>query len=138
MNITQTREQHNNIIDDVDKDLVLTIRQDLMKGQPLCIIFDNMDFRILANIILKNNRNSDIHWIGHFVTFDRVKSDHLDDKTPLVPKADLFDNGNYLLSKEELDQILDHYTVLASRILVQFVTCLSSVDQVVPKHIQHG
>ena len=91
MNITKTRAQHNNIIDDVGKDLVLTIRQELMNGQPLCIIFDNMDFRILTNIMLKNNRNSDIHWIGHFVTFDCVKSDHLDDKTPLVPKADLFD-----------------------------------------------
>ena len=59
MNITRTRAQHNNIIDDVGKDLVLTIRQELIKGQPLRIIFDNMDFRILANIILKNNRNSD-------------------------------------------------------------------------------
>ena len=137
MNITQTRAQHNNIIDDVGKDLVSTIRQELIKGQPLRIIFDNMDFRILANIILKNNRTVISTGLGIFVTFDRVKSDHLDDKTPLVQKADLFDNGNYLLS-EELDQILDYYIVLASRILVQFVTCLSPMDQVVPKHIQHG
>ena len=137
MNITQTRAQHNNIIDDVGKDLVSTIRQELIKGQPLRIIFDNMDFRILANIILKNNRTVISTGLGIFVTFDRVKSDHLDDKTPLVQKADLFYNGNYLLS-EELDQILDYYIVLASRILVQFVTCLSPMDQVVPKHIQHG
>ena len=96
MNITQTRAQHNNIIDDIGKDLVLAIKQELIKGKPLRIIFDNMDFRILANIILKNNRNSDIHWIGHFVTFYRMKSDYLDDKTPLEPKAEIFDNGHYL------------------------------------------
>ena len=137
MNITQTRNQYNNIMDDVGKDLTGMISEQLKKGQPFRIVFDNLDFRILANIILKNHRSSDIHWIGHFVTFDRVKSDHLDDEIPLVSDESLFDNGNYLLSKEELEKILDHYTVLAARILVEFVPCLSQMAKVVPKHIEH-
>jgi hypothetical protein len=137
MNITHTRTEHNNIVDDVGKDLVGMMRKQLMKGQPLRIVFDSLDFIILANIILKNHCNSDMHWIGHYVTFDRVKSDNLDDQSPLVPNESSFDNGNYLLSKEELKAILDHYTVLAARVLVQFVPCLYPMAKVVPRNIKH-
>ena len=136
MNVTQTRNQHNNILDDVGKDLIGMISKQLTKGQPLRIVFDNLDFRILANI-LKNHRNSIIHWNGHFITFYRINSDHLDDESPLIPNESLFDNGNYLLDKEELEKILDHYTVITARILIEFVPCLSQMAKVVPRHIEH-
>ena len=46
--------------------------------------FDNFDFKILANVILKNHRNPDCHWITHYLTFDRISSAGLDDTKPLV------------------------------------------------------
>ena len=54
-------------------------------GQEMRVIFDNFDFRILANIILRNHRNSDMHWIAQYVTFNRVPSSHLDDSQPILP-----------------------------------------------------
>ena len=54
-------------------------------GQEMRVIFDNFFFRILANIILRNHRSSDMHWIAQYVTFDRIPSSHLDDSQPILP-----------------------------------------------------
>ena len=64
-------------MDDVGGNLKDDIRE-LMKteGRPR-LVFDNFDFKILANIILPNHRNSNIHWIAHFLTFDRIPCDNL-------------------------------------------------------------
>ena len=56
----------------------------VLSGQEMRVIFDNFDFRILANIILRNHCNSDMHWIAQYVTFDRVPSSHLDDSQPIL------------------------------------------------------
>ena len=48
------------------------------------VTFDNFDFKMLANIILKNHTNSDFHWITHYLTFDWVSSAGLDDSKPLA------------------------------------------------------
>ena len=63
----------------------------------LRVTFDNFDFKILANVILKNHRNSDFHWITHYLTFDRISSAGLDDTKPLVNDINTFSNSNYLL-----------------------------------------
>ena len=60
------------------------IKAKVLSGQEMRVIFDNFDFRILANIILRNHRNSDMHWIAQYVTFDRVPSSHLDDSQPIL------------------------------------------------------
>ena len=90
--------------------------------------FDDFDFKILANVILKNHRNSDFHWITHYLTFDRISSAGLDDTKPLVNDIDTFSNFNYL--REE-------FIVLVSRVLVEFFPCLSSLASLIPKHIKH-
>ena len=54
--------------------------------------FDNFDFKILANVILKNHRNSDFYWITHYLTFDRISSAGLDDTKPLVNDISTFSN----------------------------------------------
>ena len=64
----------------------------------------------------------------------QFKSAGLDDSKPL---ADIttFTNSNYLLSKDELQLFRHEFTVLVSRVLVEFFPCLSSL--VIPKHIKH-
>lgn len=57
--------------------------------------FDNFDFKVLANVILSNHRNSDYHWITHYLTFDRVSSAGLDDSKP-VSDITTFSNSNYM------------------------------------------
>ena len=129
MNIAQTRCNYNSIVDDLGTDLVTSIC--------LRFVFDNFDFRILSNIVLKNHKNSDMDWIGQFLKFDRISSEHLDAQNPLVDDSALFTNKNYLLSASDLEKSLDCYTVLAARILTEFFPCLMPLAKVIPKHIKH-
>ena len=124
-------------MDDVGGSLKQDIRELLKtEGRPR-IVFDNFDFKILANIILPNHRNSDMHWIAHFLTFDRIPSDHLDDTKPLVSDMKLFENKEYLLDDQEIGKIKADFSILVSRVLVQFFPCLKDVKDEVIQHISH-
>ena len=100
------------------------------------LFFDNLDFKILVNIILQNYRPSDMHWIAHYVTFDRVPSDHLDDNKPMSDGTQ-FENIEYLLSQSELDKLRSDFIVLVARILVEFFEFMEPYKSAIPKHIQH-
>ena len=107
------------------------------EGNQLRIVFDNFDFRVLANIVLPNHRNSDMHWIAQFATFDRIPSNHLDDSKPLVPNINDFENKEYLLTKEELEKMKSDFTVLIARVLVEYLPCLLYLKDDVCQHIPH-
>ena len=98
MGITVTRDGYRTILDDIGADLIGRVRQNIAAGHEPRIIFDNLDFKILVNIILTNHRNSDHHWIAHFLTFDRVSSQNL------------YDSLNSL-SSEGILRSLDHATL---------------------------
>ena len=66
--ITQSRESFRNIMDDLGSNLSSIIKAKVDSGQELRVVFDNFDFRVLTNIILRNHRNSDMHWIAQYVT----------------------------------------------------------------------
>ena len=74
------------------------------------LFFDNLDFKVLVNIILQNHRHSDMHWIAHYVTFDRVPSDHLDDSKP-ISDGTRFENIEYLLCQSELEKLRSDFIV---------------------------
>ena len=106
------------------------------KGRPQ-IVLDNFGFKVLANIILTNQRNSDMHWMAHFITFDRIPPDHLNDSKPLVSDIKTFENKEYLLDKRELKNMKSDFSILVSRVLVQFFPCLQYVKNEVVQHISH-
>ena len=122
--ITQSRDSFRNIMHDLGSNLSSIIKAKVDSGQELRVVFDNFDFRILTNIILCNHRNSDMHWIAKYVTFDSVPSSQLDDLKPIVPDNKDFDNVNYLMSKTELDQQRDNYIILVARVLIEFFPAL--------------
>lgn len=66
-------------MDDLGSNLSSVIKAKVESGLEMRVVFDNFDFRILANIILRNHGNADMHWIAHYVTFDRVPFSHLND-----------------------------------------------------------
>ena len=119
--------------------LVQKVR-DIMKensAMELRATFDNFDFKMLANIILTNHRNSDFHWITQYFSFNRVSSAGLDDTKPLIEDINTnFSNSSYLLSKE-LQLFRKEFIVLVSRVLVEFFPCLNPLKPLIPKHIQH-
>ena len=77
-----------------------TERKQLFK---LRATFDNFDFKMSANVILKDHKNSDFHWITHVLTFDGVSSAGLKDTKLLANDKSIFSNSNYLLCKDKLE-----------------------------------
>ena len=75
-----------------------------------------------------------MHWIIHYVTFDRVPCYHLDDSKPLSDGT-RFDNIEYLLSQGELDKLQSDFIVLVARILADFFECMEPLQSAIPKHI---
>lgn len=134
MGITVTRDGYRTIMDDIGADLIGHVRQNIAAGHEPRIIFDNLDFKILVNVILTNHRNSDHHWIAHFLTFDRVSSQNLDDSKPQVKD---FENIEYLLNKDELEKLRSDFIVLVACVLKEFFKCVEALGDVIPKHISH-
>ena len=125
-------------MDDVGSDCESSIQHLILQEKKnLRIVFDNFDFNILANIMLKNHQNSDIHWMAQYCTFDRFSSANLDDTVPLVIDIESFENKEYLLSQQELNILKCDFTVLVSRVLVEFFPCLSYLQKNVCTHIPH-
>lgn len=137
LGITQSRKSFVNLLDDVGGNLIGDLKKMVSTEGHLRIVFDNFDFKVLSNIILRNHRNSDMHWIGHYVTFDRIPSDHLDDTKPLVPDINQFENKNYLLKEDELQKMHSDFTILVARVLVEYFPCLHHLKCAVCQHIPH-
>lgn len=123
-------------MDTIGKELVPKIKGFVQEGQELRVNFDNLDFKILANHVLRNHHNKDVHWINQFVTFDRVPLTHLHDFKPIADLKEL-PITSFLLSQEERRQFRSALITLTSRILTKHVTCLSEMKDVVCKHIPH-
>ena len=124
------------MIDDIGADLMNGVQSQISAGCQLHVCYDNIDFRILVNIILKNHQNSDNHWIAQYITFDRVPSGGLDNRKSLVPDSREFDNINYLLGKDELDTLRQNFIVLvANCVLLEFFEFMK--PNAVPNHIPH-
>ena len=131
------RHSYRNILDDLQVGVTDYIRKMVDEGREIRWTSDNFDFRILTNIVISGYKNSDMHWICQYITFDRVSSAHLDDTKPLVEDMTKFENKEYLLSKSELEKMRQEYIVLVSRILLNFFPCLKVIKNVVPNHIEH-
>ena len=137
--ITVTRDGYCSIMDDMGAELIGSIRKYVGTGLEPRIVFDNLDFKILANVILQNHRNSDMHWIAHFQTFDRVSSENLDDSRPQIANVENFELVEYLLNKSELEKLCSDFIVLVARVLVEFFSFMAKLGgSVIPKHISHG
>ena len=107
--ISITRDGYRLIMDDMGAKLIGSIRKYVATGLEPCIVFDNLDFKILANVILQNHRNSDMHWTAHFLTFDRVSSENLDDSKPQKANVEDFELVEYLLNKSELEKLCSDF-----------------------------
>ena len=136
--ITVTRDGYRAIMDDLSAGLVESVRKNVLDGLQPRLTYDNLDFKILVNIILQSHRNTDMHWIAHFITFDRVPSEHLDDSKPQVTDINDFENIQYLLSKDELSKLHGDFVILVARVLAEFFEFLRTLKgSVITEHIPH-
>lgn len=122
--ITQSQKTWVRTIDTIGKELVPKIKGFVHEGQELRV---NFDFKILANHVLRNHHNKDVHWINQFVTFDRVPSTHLHDFKHIADLKEL-PITSFLLSQEERRQFRSALITLTSRILTKHVTCPSQIN----------
>ena len=94
---------------------------------------DRTDSRALAQFFsIRTSRPANNIYI-----FDRIPSNHLDDTRPIKANMEDLENKEYLLSKAELDKMKSDFTILVTRVLVQFFPCLSYLKDDVCKHIPH-
>lgn len=124
-------------MNDICADLKNTIANQLSAGRQFRVCFDNVDFRVVVIIMLKNHQNSANHWIAHQLTFDRVSCQGLDNNKPLVSDSKAFDNINYLLSKDELETLQNNFIVLVAQVLLEFFDFMKPFEKAVPAHIKH-
>lgn len=79
-----------------------------------------------------------MHRIAHFLTFDRVPSEHLDDSKPQVECIKDFKDTEYLLNKDDLQKLRSDFIILVARVLKEFFGFLDSLKgMAVPEHIPH-
>lgn len=135
--MAESQATYCNTLDDLGDGLLDHIREKVQEEKEMRVTFDNFEFRILTNIIVKGYQNSDMHWITQYVTFVRVSSAHLDDTRPIIQDIKNFDNTYYLMSKSELQDQRDDYIVFISRVHVEYFPSLQSIKHIVPKHITH-
>lgn len=125
------------MLDGIGSNLLEEIKATSGDEESMRMIFDNIDFKILVNVILKDHRNSDNHWIAQFMTFDRAPCGSLDDSKQQVKDPDKFENINYLLNKEEIEKLKHDYTILVARVLVEIFPFLEPIRKAIPVHIEH-
>lgn len=114
MGVSQTRSAYSLTISAISDNLVPEVRKMVSKGHEIRVVFDNFDFKVLANIMLSNHQNSDYHWIALYITFDRVSSKDLDDTKPIVDDLTKLDNVNYLLNETELKRMRAEMVIIVA------------------------
>ena len=83
-----------------------------------------------------DNQNIDYHWCNHNTYQDRVNPKHLPDEGSI---AGLQENSNstFLSSLTDQKALLNDFTVLIGRVLVEHLTAFEIFKDVVPIHIKH-
>ena len=110
----------------------------LMEEQPksFSIVLDNVDIRVLASDMTSDNQNKDYHWCNHNAYRDRVNPTHLPDDGPIADLQEV-PNSAFLPSLTDQKALLNDFTVLISRVLVENLTEFEIFKDVVPIHIKH-
>lgn len=137
MGICQARATYTKTISTISDGLIPHVRSMIKQGHEVRLVFDNFDFKVLANIMLRNHQNSDYHWIAQFLTFDRVSTRELDNTKPLLDDLNKLENINYLLSKEELESMYKEMVIIVARVLVELFDGLSCLKSITDTHITH-
>ena len=137
MGISQARNSYSTTINAISDNLVPDVRKIVKEGHEIRVVFDNFDFKVLANVMLSNHQNSDYHWIAQYITFDRVSSKELDDTKPILDDLTKLDNANYLLNENELKTFRAEMVIIVGRVLVEFFDAMRCLKIVTKEHIRH-
>lgn len=110
----------------------------LIEEQPksFSIVLDNVDLRVLASDMTSDNQNKDYHLWNHNAYRDQVNPTHLPDDGPIADLQEV-PNSTFLPSLTDQKALLNDFTVLIGRILVENLTEFEIFKDVVPIHIKH-
>ena len=100
------------------------------------VVFDNIDLEIHRRNMTMANQNKDIHWINHKMSQNRVSGNTLSKQSP---KKNLVDVSNMAFLPSAKDQFKQryNYTVLVSRMLVEYFKAFVPLKDVCIQHIPH-
>ena len=112
------------------------IIQLLLEDRACRVVGDNFDLLIKVRQMLLEHRNKSHHWFNLLVVFSRVSSSHLQNNAP-IRSLTTYPVTSYLLNENEMEDILNDFAILSSRVLCEHLKFLSRFKDVLVKHIPH-
>ena len=97
-------------------------------------MLDNIDLRIATRDMTSDRQNKDIHWVNHSAIKNRVT---LGSRKREQLELSQLDNCQLLPSAADHETLRRDFTYLVSRVLVEHLPCLDSLQSVCVKHIPH-
>ena len=100
------------------------------------ISFDNLDFQMQRKSMSMQSQNWDFHWVNHQMIENRVSRTYLNAKER---KANLQEVSKlkFLPTLEDQQRQRLNYTILTSRILVDYFDALAPLKDTCIQHIPH-
>ena len=100
------------------------------------IVGDNIDKNVRPRHQTMEKQTQSLHYFNCFACLDRVDLSGLSDNAPTVDVKSI-DMDAVLPSREDVDQLLSNFAVIATRILVEHVPALAKFTGITTDHIKH-
>lgn len=99
------------------------------------IVFDNLDKYVKSFDMRMDHQSKSVHFVNAIAVLDRIDSSHLPCK--LTPKRQELDMKKLLPDKNDFELMKKNFAVHVSRLLVDYIPCLSQCKAYVKRHIPH-
>lgn len=100
------------------------------------ISFDNLDFQMQRKSMSMQSQNRDFHWVNHQMIENRVSGANLNAKERKTNLQEV-PNLKFLPTLEDQQRQRLNYTILTSRILVDYFDALAPLKDACIQHIPH-
>ncbi len=101
------------------------------------IVGDNIDKTIRPRRQRFDNQTKSLHYFNIMAVQDRVDFSKFSDVNPEALRSPAFNVEALLPNEDDLRAIRGNFSVLVSRVLVQYIPALKHLEPAVQKHIKH-
>lgn len=132
----QSQAESCNLQSEVNAPQPAPSNQFLAPDMGIKLTFDNIDYKQVVHHMTEDNQNIDKHCVTVMCTENRVSGNHLSD-TPSQYGVIAMENGKCVPSSFENTKQRENYITLVERIIVNHISCLGFLQDVITPHIPH-
>ena len=100
------------------------------------IVGDNIDKSVKPRHEIVDHHTKSLQYFHSYAVLDRIDFSHYSDE-PTTMDASLYSVESFLPTPDDLKQMFTNFTVLVSRILVEYLPCFQGFSKAVINHIPH-